>query len=289
MSLSVVILTFNEEKNLPHCLSAIQSLACPLFIVDSGSTDATLSIAEAAGATLVHHEFTTHSEQWEWAFANLDLRTTWVLAIDADQRVTPKLAQSITRLVSTEPAVNGAYLCRKQIFRGKWIRHGGYYPKYLLKLVRVSEVRTDRNDRVDHHFLVPEPTVKLQGDLEEVNLNEDDISLWTQKHTRYARLQAEQEVFGTTGARAGLRNPDERTALRKRVWLRLPLFARSFGYFFYRYFLRAGFLDGTEGLIFHFLQGCWYRFLVDVHVQQLRQNAANDATENAVLIESKNH
>jgi glycosyltransferase involved in cell wall biosynthesis len=272
--ISVVILTFNEEKNLPHCLQAVRSLASPVFVVDSGSTDQSVAMAREAGASVHIHPFTTHAEQWAWSLKNLPLQTPWVLAIDADQRVTPQLAQSIRDFVASDRRSNGAYVCRKQIFRGKWIRHGGYYPKYLLKLFRLSAVDVDCRDRVDHHFIVPEPTVKLKGDLEEANLNEDDISVWTQKHTRYARLQAEQEVFGDGAIPAGLRTPDQRTALQKRVWNRLPLFGRSFAYFLYRYFLRAGFLDGREGLIFHFLQGCWYRFLVDVHVQSLRSNGA---------------
>ena len=267
---SVVILTFNEEKNLPHCLGAARALNAPVFIVDSGSTDTTVAIAEREGATVVTHPFTTHAEQWSWALDHLPIKSPWVLAIDADQRLTPALVQSILDFTASDTSANGAYVCRRQIFRGKWIRHGGYYPKYLLKLFRFGAVHVDHSDLVDHHFTVSGPLVKLAGDIEEANLNEDDISVWTQKHTRYARLQAEQEVNGVHRGPAGLRTPDQRTALAKAVWRRMPLFARSFGYFFYRYFLRAGFLDGREGLIFHFLQGCWYRFLVDVNVAKLR-------------------
>src|SRR3954471_2607357 len=136
---SVVILTHNEELNLERCLESISGWGTGLFVVDSGSTDRTLDIARRHGARVFTNPFVNHVRQWQWALANLPLETTWVLALDADQSVTPELREDISRKLQAwsgpgSPA--GAYVNRRQVFRGRWIRHGGYYPKYLLKMFR---------------------------------------------------------------------------------------------------------------------------------------------------------
>lgn len=274
---SVVVLTFNEARNLDACLSSVADWAADVFVVDSGSTDATLAIAAAHGARVVAHAFETHARQWQWALESLPLQTAWVLALDADQRVTPELRISIEAALGTNvdavPAIDGYFLNRRQIFRGRWIRHGGYYPKYLLKLFRRSAVTIDDADLVDHHFVVAGRTAKLQGDLIEDNQNEAAIAAWTAKHNRYAVLQARQEAravdaAGRVGPSALWGSPDQRTRWLKQQWARLPLFVRPCLYVFYRYVIRLGFLDGREGFIFHVLQGFWYRLLVDVNISE---------------------
>lgn len=274
--LTVLILTHNEQKNLPACLESLRPLTAHVQVVDSGSTDATLRISESFGATVISHPFENHSKQWNWALQNTPVETEWILGIDADQRVSPELKQSIEVLLHNHPKENGAYVARRQIFLGRWIRHGGYYPKYLLKLFRREFVEADENDLVDHHFRVRGPIAILQGDLIEDNQKERDLSFWMQKHVRYASLQALQEQQS-----AGFRfwrgrffgQPDERVQWLKSLWERLPLFVRPFVYFGYRYFLQLGFLDGVEGLIFHGFQGFWYRFLIDIRLSELKQKA----------------
>lgn len=271
LQLDVVVLTFNEELNLSSCLRGIQALGAKVFVVDSGSTDATIEIARSFGCEVVLHPFSTHAEQWRWALSNLPLTAEWVLAIDADQELSPELADEIRRFVSSsERRFCGAYLCRRQVFRGRWIRFGGYYPKYLLKLFRRSDVRVG-DDLVDHHFVVSGATTLLRGDMIEANRNEDQVSNWVAKHNRYAVLQARDELARRGAAAPGsfTGSPDERTAFLKRVWMRLPLYVRPVLYFVYRYVVRLGFLDGKEGFVFHFLQGFWYRLLVDINIEEL--------------------
>ena len=273
---TVVVLTFNEEQNLGACLDSVRSWAAAVFVVDSGSTDATVSIAGARGATVVTHPFETHARQWQWALATLPISTEWVLALDADQQVSPELAASIAAHVAAPGEARGAFLCRRQVFRGKWIRFGGYYPKYLLKLFRRDAVTIDEGDLVDHHFTVADRTVKLAGDLIEDNRNEARIADWTAKHNRYAVLQAQQEIRerrerSRLGIGALTGPPDVRIRYLKQVWAGLPLFARPCVYVFYRYILRFGFLDGKQGFVFHVLQGFWYRLLVDINIDELRQ------------------
>ena len=278
---TVVVLTFNEERNLEACLASVAGWAHAVFVVDSGSTDRTLAIAEQYGAQVAVHAFDGHVRQWQWAFANLPIDTSWVLALDADQVVTPELRDDLLATLPRWEAPGspvGGYCNRRQVFRGRWIRHGGYYPKYLLKLFRREAVSLDEQDLVDHHFLVNGPTALLEGDLIEDNRNEAEIAVWIGKHNRYAVLQARDEetrwsaADAPTGKLTG--TPDERTLWMKRVWNRMPLFFRPLGYFVYRYVFRLGFLDGKEGFIFHFMQAFWYRLLVDINRDELRRQAS---------------
>jgi hypothetical protein len=200
-----------------------------------------------------------------------------VLALDADQRLTPELRRELESLCrgSFPSDVDGYYVCRRQVFRGRWIRHGGYYPKYLLKLFRTSRVNIPETDLVDHHFCIAGSTRRLGGDLIEHNMKEDEILFWLEKHLRYAELQAREEgarpreKAGDRGRFFG--SPDERIAWLKERYRTSPLYVRPFAVLAYRLVLRAGFLDGAEGLLFHFLQGFWYRLVVDVRIGELRR------------------
>lgn len=278
-SLSAVILTHNEEKNIENCLQSVSGLADQIFVVDSGSNDKTLEIAKKYKAQIASHPFETHATQWNWAFKNLPLSNEWVLALDADQSLTPELQNEIRpTLLSCPEDLNGFYLCRRQIFRGQWIRHGGYYPKYLLKLFRRGKAQADENEFLDFRFYVQGKTAKLRHDLIEENQKEQDINFWIDKHKRFAELQAKDEFLRRrNGVTWNLQpspfgTPDQKTLWFKNIWYHLPLYLRPFLYFFYRYFLRLGFLDGKEGFVFHFFQALWYRLLVDVKLDELIKN-----------------
>src|SRR5262249_15413970 len=177
-----VVLTHNEEVNLEACLCSLAKLIRTVFVVDSGSTDRTAEIAERYGAAFLQHPFESHTEQWRWALDHLPATAEWVLGLDADQRLSPELREELHQLFQG-PAdrlegVHGAYFKRRQLFRGRWIKHGGYYPKYLLKLFLRDKLVLDGNDLVDHHFYVKGPTRKLSFDLIEENHKEDNISFW---------------------------------------------------------------------------------------------------------------
>ncbi|MGH9821896.1 MAG: glycosyltransferase family 2 protein [Blastocatellia bacterium] len=288
-SLCLVILTMDEERNIAACLESLRGAAIKILVVDSGSTDRTVEIAKAHGAQTVFHKFETHAKQWEWALANLPISAEWVLGLDADQRVTPELLEEISAFINGPAAkdsqIAGAYIKRRQVFRGKSIRHGGYYPKYLLKLFRADSVSVDPTDLVDHHFRVDGLAVKLKHDITEDNQNEADISVWIAKHNKYARLQAREDYTREIGLKTAAAkgrffgSPDERVLRLKYLWNRLPLFVRPFLYFTYRYFFRLGFLDGKQGFIFHFMQAFWYRLLVDINLDQLRKHRPSELVE----------
>lgn len=271
--LSVIILTFNEEANLPACLESLEGLDCERFVVDSGSTDGTLEIARRMGAIVFEHPFDNYAAQRNWALENLPLQTEWILNLDADERLTPALSSEIRETLARPlTGVDGFLLRKRTVFMGRWIKHGGHYPAYHLRLFRRGRGRCE--DRLyDQHFLVAGRMESLRQDY--LDVLTPDISTWTQRHTRWAEAEARQMLAQGDGAsvdrvRSDLRgNPIERRRwLRDGPYAHAPLFLRAFLYWLYRYFLRLGFLDGKEGLIFHFLQGCWFRFLVDAKIYE---------------------
>jgi glycosyltransferase involved in cell wall biosynthesis len=285
LPITVVILTLDEEENLPACLESAFGWASDVVVVDSGSTDRTRDVAESHGARVVTHAFESHARQWEWVLASVALSTEWVMGLDADQRVTSDLREDLERRFCGEArgasGLDGFYVNRRQIFRGRWIRFGGYYPKYLLKVFRKDRVRMDPLDLVDHHFHVSGRTAKLRGDLIEDNRKESDLGFWITKHVGYARRQAREEFLRRSGAGERLAkprplgSPDQRVAWMKRAWSRFPLYLRPALYFLYRYVARLGILDGRQGLVFHFLHAFWYRLLVDVFLEELLSGPPN--------------
>lgn len=277
---SFIILTFNEEEHLPRLLESIAPLNAPIFICDSGSTDNTLTIAAEYGAIVGFNKFETHPRQWHFALNYFTVSTPWTIGLDADQIVLPELQQLLKDFndAAVPVGVNGIYFNRKNYFKGKWLKHGGYFPKYLLKMFRTNVGYSDINENMDHRFVAPGETIIWQnGYLKEENLKENEISFWIAKHNRYSDLVAEEEIERKNSLRQQtiqprfFGSPDERIAYLKKKWWNMPLFVRPFLYFFYRYFIQLGILDGRQGLIFHFLQALWFRFVVDVKIWEKEQ------------------
>ncbi len=278
---SFIVLTYNEEVHLPRLLQSIAGLNADLFILDSGSTDSTLAIAEKYGATTACNKFINHPKQWDYALRHFPIKTPWTIGLDADQIVTPELFR-LLKDFSNEAIpknINGIFFNRKNYFKGRWIKHGGYFPKYLLKMFRTNVGHSDLNQNMDHRFVVPgETTVWKKGYLIEENLKENSIASWIDKHNRYSTLQAKEELERKKGARQQAvtekllgGNPDQKTAWFKRIWFNAPLFVRPMIYFIYRYFFQLGFLDGKQGFIFHFLQAFWYRLVIDIKMDELNK------------------
>jgi glycosyltransferase involved in cell wall biosynthesis len=274
--LSVIILTYNEEVNLPACLDSLRGLDGDIFVVDSGSSDRTLEIAKAAGATVVEHLFEHYAAQRNWGQQNLPSLGQWLLHLDADERLTPELVTEINQVMHAPPqGIEGFMLRKRTVFMGRWIKHGGHYPSYHLRLLRRD--RGSCEERLyDQHFLVNGPVGRLQHDY--IDVISSDIGTWTLRHTRWADLEAREILSGQHhGPRVRptlFGTPIERRRwLREGLYVRSPLFARAFLYWFYRYIIRLGFLDGKQGFIFHFLQGLWFRLLVDIKLDELRRHA----------------
>ena len=274
---SFVILTFNEEEHLPRLLNSIKDLGAEIFILDSGSTDKTLEIGRLHNAKTAYHPFENHPKQWDAALKAFHFNTPWLICLDADQIVTMELYDQLQRFRDSEyAAIDGIYFNRKNYFKGCWLRYGGYYPKYLLKMFRNGKGFSDLHENMDHRFVVPGKTVVWKnGHILEENLKENEISFWIGKHNRYSDLLAYEEVERMNKLRTQtvkpdiFGNPDERTAWLKSLWWRLPRFVRPFFYFTYRMIFQLGILDGRTGILFHFLQGFWFRIIVDVKIEEI--------------------
>ena len=275
---SVIVLAYNEEANLPDCLASLEHLDCEVLVVDSGSTDSTREIARRGGVAVFEHPFETYGAQRNWAQNNLPLAADWVLHLDSDERLTPELVAEINGiLLNPPPDVDGFLFRKRTFFMGRWIRHGGHYPSFHLRLFRRD--RGGCEERLyDQHYVVRGNVRKLRHDYLDVLTS--DLSVWSARHVRWAELEA-REIVEDCDFRGRVEASPFGDPIQRRRWLReglywrMPLFLRAFLYWFYRYFLRLGFLDGKEGIVFHFLQGFWFRFLIDAKLFEIRKRQAS--------------
>ncbi len=286
---SVIILTFNEERNIEACLESLLPLNAEIFIVDSGSTDKTLEICRKYTTHIYDHPFINYGAQRNWALNNLPLTANWVLNLDADHRVTPELADELLKIFSQpiNPEINGFLVSRRTMFMGKWIKHGGHYPTYHAILFRKGFGQCE-DKLYDQHFKVTGKTQLLKHDM--IDIITDSLNTFISRHNQWATLEAKYHFDELNADEANERvvkakffgNPIERRRYIKKRYESFPLFVRPVIYYLIRYFIRRGFLDGTEGLIFHFLQGFWFRFLIDAKIYEL--NKANNVKSSNVAI-----
>lgn len=281
---SAIVLTYNEERNIGDCLESLAGWVGEMVVVDSGSTDRTRELTARYTDRVVEHEFITYARQRNWAQENVPLAHDWVLHVDADERVTPELRDAIRRFFASgdDARYNGAMFPRRTVFLGRWIRHGGHYPVFHMRLFhRAKGHCEDRN--YHQHFLVPPPVTRLDGDL--IDILASDLDTFSARHIRWAGEEAKEIMAGRESGRDQLEANLTATPMSRRRWLRnnayvrLPLFTRAFLYFLYRYIIRRGFLDGKEGLIFHFLQGCWAHFYIDAKIWESRHGPAAPGEE----------
>lgn len=271
--ISAIILTYNEEKNIERCLKSIYDWVDEIFIVDSFSNDKTIEISKKYTDKIYQHEFINYSEQRNWAQRNLPIKNDFVFHIDADEWVSEELKKEIFEIFKKGyfEKYDGFLISRKTIFYNRWIKYGGHYPRYHLRIFKKNKGRCEKRE-YDQHFIIEGRIKKLKSPI--INDVTMEISEFINKYAKWANFEAKsiinKEKEEIKPSLIG--NPIQRVRwLKKNIYLKLPLFFRCFLYFIYRYFLRLGFLDGIEGLIFHFLQGFWFRFIVDVKIWELKR------------------
>ncbi len=285
---AVIILTYNESLHLARALRHITAFARQIFVIDSYSTDDTLDIARSFGAQVLEHPFQNQARQFQWALDNAPISTQWVMRLDADEIIEPDLASEINaRLPNLPPDVTGVYLNRKTIFQGRFIRHGGRYPLLLLRIWRRGKARIEDRWMDEHIYLLEGRSVTLSGGFADYNLN--DLDYFTEKHNKYASREALDVVnrrlnlwqlgsFESASAESRMRPNGLKRWMKERIYNRVPFQISALAYFLYRYIIRLGFLDGSEGLVYHVLQGFWYRFLVGAKVRELNNAVRNTST-----------
>ena len=281
-NLSVMILTYNENIHLKRCINSIKDIATEIFIIDSFSSDETVELAQSLGANVYQNKWKNHASQFNWGLENCLIKTKWVMRLDADEIITPELAAEIKVAISKDDGTRGFVLKRGHVFLGKKMKHGGTYPTKLLRIWENNNGYCE-NKWMDEHIILKEggKIKTLEHPFWDHNLNH--IGWWTEKHNDYATKEAIEQIkkkhnlFDIEDAINGTSQQLKvKKLLKNIVYEKTPKTFRSFIYFIYRYIVRLGFLDGYQGLVWHFLQGFWYRFLVDVKVYEIEKKAIKE-------------
>jgi len=270
--LTVVILTFNESVNIRKALDNCVEWAQDVFILDSKSTDDTVSVALTYNVKIFYRGFDNYSSQRNYAIKELPFKTDWVLFLDADEYCTEELKEEIRTLLLSEPEENGFYIKRRFIFMNKWIRYGGYYPTWILRLFRRNFAQIKRD--VNEHVEVKGAVGKLRYDF--IDENHKLVSDWIAKHNKYSDMEAAL-MLQSQAKKIPLRylwssQANRKMWIKEHIWKKLlPPLIRPIFYFLYRFFLLGGIFDGKVGWIYHFLQGLWLHFVIDVKYLELKQ------------------
>ena len=284
LDLSVIILTYNEEIHIRRCLDNINSIAKEIFIIDSYSTDRTLDIAkEYDKVKILQHQWPgNQATQFNWALTHLSINTQWVLRLDADEYLLPELIAELREKLPLLPIdVNGIIFNRRHIFMDKWMKRG-IYPVKLLRVFRYGKGMCEQRLMDEHIQLTEGRAVEFEHDFCDHNLN--NLSWFCHKHVNYAIREAVDLLdieLDLTGAAESDENKQisaqaQEKRMKKHQYAKQPLFWRAFAYFCYRYFLKGACLDGKEGFLWTFLQGWWYRTLVDAKVFEIKRACGND-------------
>ncbi len=283
-TLSVIILALNEQRHIERAIASVRDIATDILVVDSFSNDRTVELAIAAGARVMENRFINYSKQFQWALDNGDIQSDWILRLDADEVLEPDLVMQLLRDMPTLPddvvAIN---FKRKHVFMGRWIKHGGRYPLILLRLWRRGQGRVEDRWMDEHIVTWGGRTITMSGGFADICLH--DLSFFTDKHNKYATREALDILNGRYGLFAddreknlGSGQANIKRYIKNNIYNRMPVLLGPLLFFLYRYFIQLGFLDGREGLIYHFLQGFWYRFLVAAKVLELEDGLKGCST-----------
>ncbi|UYQ92352.1 glycosyltransferase family 2 protein [Chitinophaga horti] len=288
MKPAVIILTLNESKHIGRCLESLRLITDEIYIVDAGSKDDTLEIAQRFGAKVFHNPWVSYAKQFQWGLDNCGITAPWVMRMDADEYLEPELIREINEATIPDN-ITGIYIRRKVLFKGKWIRYGGFYPHTLLRIWRNGKGAIEQRWMDEHIVLSDGDTMMFREHLVDYNLN--SIHWWVNKHNNYAI----REMVDLLNVKYRFIENDSRLLqsetsqakrkrfLKEKVYATIPPGGRAFLYFMYRYVLRFGFLDGYHGFVFHFMQGYWYRLLVDVNVKEFEVKLAGDKRREKVV------
>lgn len=270
-AISVVILTYNSAASVGRTIRSLQSLSDDIHVVDSFSNDDTVAICRSLGCQVQQRAFRHYADQRNWTIDSLSLRHGWQFHVDADEELTPELADAIASLDLAHTRVDGYIIGRKIVFLGQELRHGATSRTWHYRLFKTGHGRCE--DRLyDQHFVNFGEVGRINAFM--LDHQENSLSEWTQRHNRWSDLEV-SEALGIGPDRLGAQvQPNARgtTIERKRNvkarYYQAPLFLRSLTYFLYSYVLRLGFLDGARGYIYATLQAFWFRTLVDAKIYE---------------------
>lgn len=292
---TVLIPAKNEQANLSACLTSLQR-ADEVFVVDSQSSDRSVEIAKSYGANVTQFHFNGRwPKKKNWSLDNLPFRNEWVLIVDCDERITAELWEEIAQAIQNTE-YNGYYLNRQVFFLGKWIRHGGKYPDWNLRLFRHKKGRYENlstedipntgDNEVHEHVILAGKVGYLKNDM----IHEDfrDLYHWIERHNRYSNWEARvyfnlltgKDDSGTIGANL-FGDVVQRKRFLKKVWVRLPF--KPFLRFVLFYIIGRGFLDGKAGYIYARLLS-QYEYQIGVKLYELRNCGGQLNTTSTIAV-----
>lgn len=283
LDITVIILTYNEEIHILRCIENVRRFATKVYVVDCFSTDKTVEIAKSLGTTVVQHIWPgNQAEQFNWALDNLDIKTNWILRLDADEYVTDELIDELnSKLPHLSEQVSAVVLPLGRAFLGRVLKHSIVNGIKMIRLFKVEKVRYEVRLMDEHLKVLEGDIVSFNGKF--IDDNRGSLKHFIDKHNNYSSreaallLDAEYEItnFNENDDSTFCRDVQQKR-LQKQRYAKLPLFWRAFGYFVYRYIFKLGFLDGKEGFLWDFLQGWWYRTLVDAKVFEIKKACGSD-------------
>ncbi len=275
-NIAIIMIACNEAKNIEFSLGSVVGWADQVFVVDSGSKDETVALAQSLGATVVHQPWLGYAKQKNWAIDRLPITADWAFILDADEAILPELRDELLAISTAPPdsaAAEGFYVNRYFIFLGKRIRHCGYYPSWNLRFFRRGKARYEERE-VHEHMVVDGRVAYLKGHME--HYDRRGLEVYMDKHNKYSTLEAREIVRVMRGgaAQGGLDARLFGNPLQRRRWIkhavypRLP--AKGLFRFLYMYVLKLGFLDGLAGLRFSIFISA-YEMLIGLKIIELLQ------------------
>lgn len=267
-NLTVIILTYNESIHIERAIKNVSNWSKDIFVLDSGSNDDTVIIAESLGAKVFTRKFDNYAKQRTYAIKELPITSDWVLFLDADEYLTEELKVEIADTLEHTDK-DGFYLKRRFIFMNKWIKYGGYYPTWILRLFKKDLATIDRE--MNEHIVVSGKVGYLKKDFTDHNLK--GLKSWIQKHKKYAEFEAIElinkrrvdplaDIFGNQTQR--------KRWIRYYIWNNIPPFIRPIVFFVYKIIFMLGILDGPRGWLYHFMHGFWYKLLIDIKYLRMK-------------------
>ena len=293
LDLSVIILTYNEEIHIRRCLENVKQFASKVYVVDCFSIDRTAQIAKELGAEVIEHEWPgNQAEQFNWALDNLPITTEWILRLDADEYLLPGLIEELLEKLPVIPeSVSALSLSLARAFCGKILHHGIVNNIRIILIFRKGKARYEKRLMDEHLSVLSGETIDMKNQF--VDDNRMPIGLFIDKHNGYATreaallLDAEYHLTNMDSLPQDYGREVEKKRTQKARYARMPLFWRAFGYFVYRYIIKLGFLDGKEGFLWDFLQGWWYRTLVDAKVYEIKKACGDDKEKMRHFLQDK--
>ena len=285
-TICAIILTKNEDIHLRRILGQLSNIINNILIVDSGSTDHTYEIAKEYNCDFIFNKWKNHATQFNFGIKFLKNKYSWIIRIDADEYFhdIDKLAKLFNQIKNGQyKTINGISFYRRINFLGYAIRYGGVFPTSVVRLFR-SQYGECEQKWMDEHIIVSGKII--HENLTIIDDNMMGFEFWLNKHIGYAKREAIEMLFieyGLASNNKKLKHSIQTSTKRKikeKYYGNSPLFFRAVLYFFYRYLIRLGFLDGKMGFLYHFFHALWYRLVVDLFI--FRVKLINNKSDNNI-------